>query len=466
MAIWRFITNKNNLIWYFPVLAVLALLLDKERIINFDSTHFFFRIINDKQFWFPEFRIGVVFTQIPLLIGAFLELPLVWLIRIYSVSFIALYFVVFWLCFKPLKNPTAAVVILLLMVIGVNASYFHPVTETHQALVFSCLLYAWLFYNHPNKILNHLVTIAIIAWCMFTHPISLFSVVFVIGCYLLSNQNYKSAQYYIPLLFVVAIFGSKILNTSSGYDANQYNSLKDFKSHMPHFFSLYPVQFVANRLYTLYLIPTILFGISAIYMVFKKRFVEIIFFIASVIGFCIISTLTFKEGDGDAMMEKSFLPAVFMILLIFFSQVLPIASKNFTRSTLLVHVMMLIGIAIIWKKGQAYYARLDYYNKIIEYQIKENKPKLLVTRGNLESRYVFNEWATALDMMILSEINHHQTTTMYIANSSSDFDEHLQHENLFLCVPFYCVLDASMLNKTYFKLPQTTYYKLPENIKL
>jgi hypothetical protein len=450
MAIWRFITNKNNLIWYFAVLAVLALLLDKERILNVDSTYFFFRIINDAHFWFPEFRAGVFLTQLPL----------------YSLSFVLGYFVVFWVCYKPLKNTTAAVIVLLLIVTGINASYFHPVTETHQALAYSCLLYAWLFYNHQNKLLNAVVTLLIITWCMLTHPVSLFSVGFVVGLYLLSNQNYKQLQNYLPLLFMVIVFGTKILNTQSGYDANQYNSLKDFTNYLPHFFSLYPVKFIAARLNSVYLIPSILFVICLIYLVLKRNYLQAFFLTISVFGFCAISTLTFKDGDNDAMMEKSFMPAVFMILLVFFSSVVSVTKTNFNAGTLFIHVIMCYGIFIIWKTGKMYSARLDYYTQIINYQIKQNKPKLLVTNANLESNYIFNEWATALDIMILSELKYNKMVTAYIANDSNQFNSHLQNENLFLCVPFYCVLDANMLNKTYFKLPQTTYYKLPENIKL
>jgi hypothetical protein len=172
--------KKDNLVWYFAVLAVLSVYYGAERILNVDSSFSFFQLVNFNQFWYPENRIGVFLTQIPLLLGAKLNLPLSILLPLFSVTFIVLYFVVFLVCKKYLNNFTAAFTIIMVLLSGVQASFYHPVTETHQALVYSALLFAWIRLPDKNLLYHNLVALLIVGLCLLTHPISIFSVLFVL----------------------------------------------------------------------------------------------------------------------------------------------------------------------------------------------------------------------------------------------------------------------------------------------
>lgn len=130
----------------FMALFLASVYFYKERILFADSAFQFFKIINFEKFNVEAARYGSVLPEIPLLMAVKLGLNLKMLTIIYSVSFIGLYYLVYILCVHWLKNPKAGLAVVLTLILCISQSFFHPVTETHQSLVYSVLLFAILQY--------------------------------------------------------------------------------------------------------------------------------------------------------------------------------------------------------------------------------------------------------------------------------------------------------------------------------
>lgn len=470
MTFWAAITKKENLAWYFLVLAAFAVFYSQERILNIDCSNFLFHIINFNTFCFPESRMGVFLTQLPLLAGVNLHAPLAVLVPLFSASFIAVYLLIFWICLKPLNNPVAAVAILLSLVAGMRTSFFHPVTETHQALVYTSLLYAWISNTRYTGFwIKNTVAVIIIAWCALTHPISLFTVGFVLAYYLVSSNRFREPAAYIPVAAMALVFGIKVLSTGSGYDAEQYSQLKNFSSYIPRFFTLPPVEFLWYRFSRIYFVPLALFIYNTIVLLRQRNFLLAVLHGAGVLVFMLISIFTFHAGDNDPMMEKSFLPGIYMIVFTFAALHFSGEQRKAAAATLVAHAIVLYGLVGFILAGKAYTERINYFKSILAYQHSIQEPKLVVAPENLNPAYFFNEWSFSIDLMVLSKIQgDEEAYTAHVISNPDLVKEYGVETNpdLYLHVNFWPYVDIHALNRDYFNVPSHLYYILPKNIRL
>lgn len=460
------ITKKENLPWYFLVFAGLSIYYSQERLLGIDCSNFLFHIVNFKTFCFPGNRIGSLPSQLPLIVATYFKLPLKVLIPLYSFSFVLVHFLGFWICLKPLRNFPAAFAILLSLVMGMQASYFYPVTETNPAMVYTALLYAWVSHkSNINPLLKHAVIFLLITLCAFTHPVSFFTVGFVLAYYLISSGGLSKPIAYIPLVLTILIYLTRVA-VSSGYDADQYNSLKNFTSSVPGFFDLPPIKYLIYYSKNIYLLPLLLFLYNNVMLIARKKFLLMLLHLFGVIGFTLITVLTFSHGDTIAIMEKRFLPAVFMIAFTFGMISFENREQN-AGAVLTSHITILYGLLCILVTGNAFTARLDYFRSILAYQHTINQPKMIVTRENLDPTYLFNEWSMAIDIMMLSKLQGDPVPyTTFLMQNPDETNPFAADPDNYLHVPFFPYINIHELNRDYFNVPSGMYYQLPKNIRL
>ena len=184
---------------------VLSVIFAFERILNIDCTFFFFNIVNYKTFFIPEYRFGIFLSQIPLIIAAKIGLSLTSLIYIYSISFPIFYLFVIWLCNAILKVKQAALLASLSLIVGVAYSFYHPVTETYHALIFTSLFLGVILSEEVKKLNNFsalsiIISIEILA--LISHPIAVFTCSFVI-VYIFFNKEINYKKGILLLLFPI-----------------------------------------------------------------------------------------------------------------------------------------------------------------------------------------------------------------------------------------------------------------------
>jgi hypothetical protein len=122
--------------------AALALILHEERIMNTDCSLQFFSSVNKHGFFFQESRYGVLPTQVPLVLGILLGLPMKWLVIIYSMTFPLVYGAILLIEQRVLRSTEAALATIASLIIGQASTFLHCTTETHLLLAASGMLYA------------------------------------------------------------------------------------------------------------------------------------------------------------------------------------------------------------------------------------------------------------------------------------------------------------------------------------
>ncbi|MDA9564259.1 hypothetical protein N9R81_06270, partial [Flavobacteriales bacterium] len=115
-----------------------------ERVAFIDSSYHLFKLINAETFTFEAGRYGAFFTKWPALLMIKLAAPLKVVMITFSIWFVVWYYLIFLFISYVLKNKTVGIAMALAFVTGYGHTFFHCVTETHQALAYCFLFYAWL----------------------------------------------------------------------------------------------------------------------------------------------------------------------------------------------------------------------------------------------------------------------------------------------------------------------------------
>ncbi len=176
---------------FFLVLLIYSIVYAAERIIYVDSAWVFFKQVNDQSFACSWERFAAFISEIPLFVAVKLHLPFKVLVYIFSAGFIVLYYLIWRLCTYKLKNQVAGLLIILGMIMGVRETFLHTITETHQVLVYSALLFALIQAKYRNLFFKSCIVCSVTIFVRFTHPLGLFTSGFVLLYYFIEKRNFK-----------------------------------------------------------------------------------------------------------------------------------------------------------------------------------------------------------------------------------------------------------------------------------
>ncbi|NVN94283.1 MAG: hypothetical protein HXX18_03260 [Bacteroidetes bacterium] len=454
MNFYQDILNKlKSHVFYILITIYLiqTIVFTYERMLNTDCSLQLFNIVNSKNFFFQENRFGVWLSQIPLLTAVYFKIPLKFLIYIYSVSFPLFYLLTIWINDRIFKSKEAALATILSLILGVAFTFFHSITETHQLLAVSCLLFGLLQAKEKlSSYWFHIMFYLLVVWCMFIHPNAIFTVFFVVGISFLQRKinNFETIlALFISFLFIII---KLYLTSKNSYDARQYDALLNFKQNLPHFFSLYAFRYLITKYTSTYLAG---FLIILIVWLRYKGLKELLFTSFCFVGFTLLTILTFAAGDCDAIMEKSYMPGFFMFIILF-SQLYYQKKSNYFLITL---ILAFFSFYQISQASKPYTKRLNLLIKIV----KENpdKPKLIASFSDFDENVSrFNNWATSMDVLILTTCKNSSSKTILMVDYKQNYAKDTTNSKVFLYLPWN-PYEIDKLNKNYFKLPEV-HYKL------
>jgi hypothetical protein len=450
--------RKIPLVFY--ILAAYTLLSGYfafERILNSDNSYYLFHILNYKHFWLPEYRLSDVFSQIPLLLFTHLNASLSFLIYTYSLSFPVEYLVIACICEYYLKVKEAALTLALALITGVAYSFFHPVTETYQALAFGILLYAILVSEKfkSNTTLYYVSIIGVSFLCFVSHPVAVFVIGFVSLFSYLSKQIRSYPFLVVAGLTALAVLLRILLTPAKSYDTAQYDTLYTAIRSLDTFGSMYPFLFLKTHLVDLYLPVVLLILVTGI-VAFRAKHI-LLFFMSMVcsIGFAAIGILTFAKGDLDMMMEKTFMPSIFMILLLFCFLVFH--QTNFSKRSLNL-ILLLVTLTGFLQICTASFVVTKRLNALTAIARQSTHPKLIAELSDFnDPSLLFNHWDTMLDSYFIAKCNLNQEFTLFITADKNAFQYDPANTSVFLGTAWHPYWNKKPENKTYFNLPAVGY---------
>lgn len=433
--------------------ACLALVFAQERIMNTDCSLQFFSSVNESTFFFQESRYGVFPTQVPLILGIHLHLPMHWLVSIYSLSFPLLYGIMLWVIQSRLRSMAASLALATTLIIGWASTFFHCTTETHLLLAASALLYATYeaFGNEVKYPVRRAAPLMVVLWCLTIHPNALFTVGFVTGLAWINGLvTLRSglASLGIASAYTLAAMG---MAEKGSYDANQYQTLLNGLDRITHLEDLGAVWFLKEWIGGQYLIPAIMAGAV---IVFSRDRWSVLYLTICVSGFVLITILTFPNGDSPAMMEKSYMPALFMIILTFCTMLPKMRFPG--MAAVLVCVGAIHSVCNIQEAGIPYAKRLDMIRALLDGPGADT-PKMAILKAPFEGTpLVENNWALSLDALIMSRCTGPTARTIYMDDEAVRVLAEMPPGAQFLYTtwdPYSKVLK----DRAYFELPDERY---------
>jgi len=285
-------------------------------------------------------------------------------------------------------------------VIGTRETFFHCTTETHLLLVFSCLLHgAFEAAARSDRAKRYYAVWALILiWGFFIHPNAIFTYFFVTGlAFLRKRITIKEALAAIAVCALSTLVKMG-LTPAGSYDSKQYDQLFAWNENLSRFFDLPAVWFITSKPTDEYLGLGVL---MAVLLIAYRKPLELLFTFICAAGFLAITIFTFPYGDSLVMMEKAYMPAGFMFVLLFC--VLFYRSRRKWPWTVLAVILAAHSFMHIADAGALFTERLDRLATIMKAAGPEH-PKLIASfdhRG--DDRLRTNHWATSLDALILSQ---------------------------------------------------------------
>jgi hypothetical protein len=448
---------------YFFLLFIGSLVFYKERTLYMDCACHIISVINAKSFAIASNRYSVIIPEfIPLMLIK-LKAPLPIVLITFSLSYTLLYYIIYLICTYTFKVSYIIIPIMLTLSVFSTQSYFHIVTETHQGLMYTILLFAWVSYYNKfignRPFLFFIATLFFIILAFFAHPVTLFPIIFILGFFLLnewknSSNNRVSLALKYGSIFLITFLAYLLrvrLTPNASYDGQFYTQLKENLSLS--FFDLYPLKFAYSK-FGLYVLPVIMFFLLLFFYVRRKEIPGLIYFVISFLLFLIIVQLSFGQGDSDVMMEKNYMPfAIFIgIPLTYF---LMNTTINWEKSII---IYLVLGATIFGITNETIFSkhlgkRIDFYGELSSFAKEKNIRKLLLSDSCAPNPAI--NWAIGAETLLYSSLHGKENSmTAYLNNKDTS---HLSDNNLYLFVPFWKYLNEGDLNSTYFDLGHQKY---------
>ena len=447
----------------FMMLLLLSAFYYKERILFFDNVYYLFKIIYFERFNIEAGRCGAFISQIPVIIGLKAGLSLKSLMFIYSISFILLYYTVYNICVHVLKNIVAGFSIIFIIILCMRQSFFHPTHESHQALAYALLFYAIINYTYRSKYkyLKYLLAGLISALCFFTYPAIVFPLLFILTFYIINNSKWKEKGIYWLVIFLILISAFEVIHTSrSSYEGQFLSGLFNFKHGNDNFFEYYSLKFFRKKIEGLYFWLCIIFILSIILQLARKNYLKAGFTFTASIGFFILLIYTYRTGDSDVMMERSFLPLSVFVTIPFFNEMIELKRKILVfPSILLIIIILFTGLRRISLEGQRFKGRIKKIEQILEKTQDIDGSKFLLKKSDENIRSIIMPWTFPFTTLMVSSMDGKKNTkTIYLYDDINDYKKYLDNDNdVFLGASFWLEWNTKTLNPKYFNLPSETY---------
>ena len=463
------IFEKRNKDWPFILLGHLSFLVlliasvyyYKERILFADSAFQFFKIVNFEKINVEAYRYGAILPELPLLLAMKLGFNLKLLIITYSVSFIALYYIVFLLCIKLLKNIPAALSIVFILIMCVSESFFYPVTETHQSLVFAVLLFAILQYaSFRYSFIQILLASIVIIISFLTHPVALYPLTFIIGYSAIDKKQLGSIKPYALLGLVIGLAVAKVILTDeNSYEGKFFSELLKSPSIILDLPFAYSTKFLIKRIFGLYLWVAIPELILILRLLSKKEYLKLFWQLGISGFFLIVTLLTYNKGDSDMLMERAFMPLALLVSIPLLKEMLN--DNNQYRNIKLTALILIIAVSLnrINTQGNKFRERTRFSQELMAKTAKLPNRKFIIESSELQKHH-YTYWSNSFETLILSSITDNiPTQTIYPANDITPLAKYTEDaNNVFLGADFWLEWNIDSLNHKYFNLSSELPY--------
>ena len=462
--------TKNNSDWVFTALGHLSFLIlfiasvyyFKERILYSDSAFHLFKVINFEKINVEAYRYGSFLPQLPVLLAMKLGVSLKSLIIIFSVAFTALYYIIFLLCIKALKNTAAGLSIIFTLIMCINESFFFPVTETQQCLVFCVLLFAILQYpSFRSSWVQILLASIVITFSFLAHPVALYPITFIIGYSAIDKKQLRSIMPYALLALVIGLAVAKVMLTDkNSYEGAFFSELLKSPAIILDLPGFYSTLFFMSKISGLYLWVVIFQFILIFYFILKKEYLKLSWQLGISVLFLAITLLTYHKGDSDTFMERAFMPLAVLISIPLLNEMLENDKRHKFLKLAFLSLVIVVSLNRIHTQGKVFRERTRFNQELLANTAKLPNRKFVIERSELE-KHNYASWSYSFETLILSSITENMPTqTIFPSEDLSQITKYAENKDVFLGVHFWMEWNIDILNHRYFNLSKEMPYTI------
>lgn len=435
---------------WFMVLVIYSVVYVAERFCYVDSAWQFFQRINGNGFIFPSDRYGVFISQVPVFLALKCHASFTVLAYVFSLSYILLYYLLWYVCTSLLKNPAAGLALIFCTFMGVREGFLHPVTETQQCLMFSVLLYAQLRHRSAVQPFGALLIVLTTLLILFTHPAGVFTAGFAAVLCMVEAKNFRSGIAWTVIVLLAGITLWRFFFPVDSYDAAIYDQLKDGSSTQGtngalHFLRIHFVNF--------YWVPELAGLITVLWLAAKKDWLKLGLTMAGVLGYIFIAAVTFSTGDSSILMERAFLPACFMISLVFAGLLAQPKLPLPWMPVVLLLFFMVSGVRYINNGCLMFKKRTTYLDELVTKAYGTGHDKLFIVPTETDNQKIMVPWALGTETLMYSTFKYGKPVTITFENETCD-------PLSIRLASFYCC-PVENLNARYFRISTEPYAPLP-----
>jgi hypothetical protein len=451
---------------FFGALFALAWTFYKERMLNYDPAFFSFRILFDKDYDVELGRWGSVVSQaLPLWFlkaGCSLETFL----RVYSVSFILVYYLVFLIITLGLKNTRAAIVLMITLCLAFRHAFYYSTAELYQGLAISVLVLALVFPGNPyattlKKNIAFFFSLVLIYVLSYYHQILIFPLVFIFLYHIISEKKYKDKYLLGALAFSIIWFFIRIkFLTATTYEKDKIPKLSVFFEQLGSFTELpsykFMIDFTGN-----FLLPLLaLNAVVVVALVVTRKWLLLAFCILFNAGFVYLNIVTYAGGES-ALMYENYLTALGLFCAVPLSSLL-MKIKNVRILWAAVFIVLLVNVQAIYTSRFLFSDRVAYLERITSFGRQFHNKKYIIDYRNFAWKYGWVPWALPFETLLFSSMQSPDSAvTVCMADPISQYDSIAAWKNIFIGPSWSPIwFWTNELDHRFFNLPHGDYKKI------
>jgi hypothetical protein len=448
---------------FFGILFIFSLLFYKERILNFDPAFFLFKMIHFKEFSIELNRWGSLPSQLLPLWGIKMGLPLDLVVKLFSVSFILIYAVIFVLITLVFKNYKAAFALMLTLCIGFRHAFYYATAELYQGLALVILLWAVISDENirKNKTILTLVGVLLIFIISFYHQLTLFAILFIIMVEAVGNKRYKDNQIIILSAFTIFWYFIRIfIFKSSDYEQERMTGLFSIFEHLSNLYYLPGTQYLKLFIKEHWFSIGITIFITIALLLYRKKYVLLVASGIYSFLFFVLIIITFYQGESPVMYENYYtIPGLFLAVLITY---IIFGLKNLKLIVVFTIPLLIIHTIGIYNGHYTLTKRISYLERLIDNTRPFDERKFLIYHHNFPWTYTWVTWALPFETLLLSSLKSPDSSASFIVTDDmGKYDSLINNENIFLG-PDWAItwFNTTSMDQQYFRLPSGGYRKL------
>lgn len=435
----------------------------RERMLFYDAAFISFRIINLGKLQIMEHRYGSFITQMVPLLGAALHLSLKAILIAYSASFQVFYLLVFLMLCRW-RVFSLAILLTFYLTLFVSDTFFWTNNEVHQGTAWLLL---WLGYvlhanEHKTKPLPVLlISLLLLPLAVFTHPLIIFSAVFLWGFFWLEKRLANLPSWLllaITAVLILTVFFKQQLSRNGWYDADKIASITqaDTKSILAAFSNEMSRLFLENLFLNYWVFPVLLAW--GIFMLLKQGKVPAtLWLLGSLAVLYILICLSFPNWLSFHA-ESEWM--TFSLIGVTPFAVYGLQRLKPLRAAWLLGGIFLIRFAYIGMATPAFVARQEKVFRLTAAMQDKGLYKAALTNGNtILSWGTLAPWGLPVETLYAAALKGYQPQPTLIAVDSAGRERVLQLAPKEMAGPWDAI-KSSDLNKNYFQTDTTQVYQI------